>query len=222
MPERYSNDIKQQILRYLQESYPVKEDRNSIIKEIRNYYPNIMDEQISTFIQQLHNENSIEGGIIDDETNPKFKITSHGINQLQIQEKPSPEKITSQFYFTYDNIERELDSFVTSFETSRKKITLDMEEMRDQINTHEREIQTHYIRIIETFGVFVGIFAVVVIMMISSINSITRCDNVGLMVFFILWVPASLILVVFAMLKFIGELVVEKPQEHPKNRSSKK
>lgn len=71
----------------------------------------------------------------------------------------------------------------------------------------------YFVRVIETFGVFVGIFAVVVVMMISSLIGLTQMRDPIQILFIVVWVPVSLILMILAMLLGIKHLVLKAPRQ---------
>ncbi len=54
-----------------------------------------------------------------------------------------------------------------------------MEDMRKQIGDHDQVIKTRFIRDIETFDVFVGIFATVVVVMRGMAQELAKTSDLG-------------------------------------------
>jgi hypothetical protein len=149
----------------------------------------------------------------------RFKITSQGIEFLQKMEEAgvvagiSPREIESRLVETYDRIKADMETMRQNLETSQKVLESDMAGMRGRIGEHDQVIRTYFVRVIETFGVFVGIFAVVVVMMISSLIGLTQMRDPIQILFIVVWVPVSLILMILAMLLGIKHLVLKAPKQ---------
>ncbi|MDD1663840.1 MAG: hypothetical protein LUQ32_00645 [Methanomicrobiales archaeon] len=149
----------------------------------------------------------------------RFKITSPGIEFLQKMEEAgvvagiSPKEIESRLVETYDRIKADMEIMRQNLETSQKALEADMTGMRARIAEHDQVIRTYFVRVIETFGVFVGIFAVVVVMMISSLIGLTQMRDPIQILFIVVWVPVSLILMILAMLLGIKHLVLKAPRQ---------
>jgi hypothetical protein len=147
----------------------------------------------------------------------RFKITSQGIGFLQKMEEAgvvagiSPKEIEARLVETYDRIKADMEVMRQNLETSQKALESEMEGMRVRIADHDQVIRTYFVRVIETFGVFVGIFAVVVVMMISSLIGLTQMRDPTQILFIVVWVPVSLILMILAMLLGIKHLVLKTP-----------
>jgi hypothetical protein len=149
----------------------------------------------------------------------RFKITSQGIGFLQKMEEAgvvagiSPKEIEARLVETYDRIKADMEVMRQNLETSQKALEADMTGMRARIAEHDQVIRTYFVRVIETFGVFVGIFAVVVVMMISSLIGLTQMKDPTQIIFIVVWVPLSLTIMILALLLGIRHLVLKAPRQ---------
>ena len=103
-----------------------------------------------------------------------------------------------------------------SLETSQKALDEEMEDMRKQIGDHDQVIRTYFIRVIETFGVFVGIFAVVVVVMSGMGDAITTPNiTFGTQLMILLGIPAALTIVIIVLLLGIKYLILVPDRKCP-------
>jgi pilus assembly protein TadC len=86
-----------------------------------------------------------------------------------------------------------------------------MNEMRKRIADHDQVIRTYFVRVIETFGVFVGIFAVVVVI-IGDISSTLVGAGPELVAIIMIGVPVTVVLAILAMLWGIKRLMLTAPK----------
>ena len=153
--------------------------------------------------------------------NFRYKITGQGIEHLQELEDRGvkaeivpPKEIQSRLVETYDRIKSDMEEMRQSLETSQKALDEEMGAMRKQIADHDNVIRTYFVRVIETFGVFVGIFAVVVVAMISSINAAASAasDKIVFAIVILVAIPIILVTVIVTLLFAIRELVLKMPK----------
>lgn len=214
-------DLEKQILRHLREFYPVKVDEIVLISTVQKESRDTNIETVGKAIRGLRDRGLVEETVVkapfDKAETFRFKITSQGIGFLQKMEEAgvvagiSPKEIEARLVETYDRIKADMEVMRQNLETSQKALESEMEGMRVRIADHDQVIRTYFVRVIETFGVFVGIFAVVVVMMISSLIGLTQMRDPTQILFIVVWVPVSLILMILAMLLGIKHLVLKTP-----------
>ena len=176
MVERSTSGVRLQLLRNLREFYPIKVDEIVLISAVQKVLKEITVDQIVQEIKALKEQGYVEVSSVKTPfgkaENFRYKITGQGIEHLQSLEERGvkaevipPKEIESRLVETYDRIKSDMEEMRQSLETSQKVLDKEMEDMRKQIGDHDQVIKTYFIRVIETFGVFVGLFAVVVVVM---------------------------------------------------------
>ena len=176
MVERSTSGVRLQLLRNLREFYPIKVDEIVLISAVQKVLKEITVDQIVQEIKALKEQGYVEVSSVKTPfgkaENFRYKITGQGIEHLQSLEEKGvkaevipPKEIESRLVETYDRIKSDMEEMRQSLETSQKVLDKEMEDMRKQIGDHDQVIKTYFIRVIETFGVFVGLFAVVVVVM---------------------------------------------------------
>jgi len=89
-------------------------------------------------------------------------------------------------------------------------MTADMEAMGKMIGDYDQVIRTYFIRVIETFGVFVGIFAIVVIMVLNNdIGGAMAADDPRTAFILVIGTPATVVLSILVMLLGIKYLILQ-------------
>jgi hypothetical protein len=220
MVERSTSGVRLQLLRNLREFYPIKVDEIVLISAVQKVLKDVAVDQIVQEIQALKEQGYVEVSSVKTPfgkaENFRYKITGQGIENLQTLEEKGvrtevipPKEIESRLVETYDRIKSDMEEMRQSLETSQKALDKEMEDMRKQIGDHDEVIRTYFIRVIETFGVFVGIFAVVVVVMSGMGDAITT-ENITfttqLMILF--GVPAALTIVILILLLGIKFLIL--------------
>lgn len=219
-------EIQKQILKSLREFYPIKVDDIVLIAAVQKVIKEATVDQITKDIVVLRDSGLVEETIIKapfGKTETKrLKITSTGIERLQgLEEREvkgvvSAKEIESRLIETYDRIKGDLEAMRQNLEASQKALEGEMAEMRKRIADHDQVIRTYFVRVIETFGVFVGIFAVVVVSMQASISgAIAAISATGNPLSFFLamaGIALTLGVVIIAMLYGIRRLVLIPPK----------
>lgn len=213
--------LQRDILKKLREYYPIKVDENVLIKSVEDANKEAGIEDIMQEINGLTEKGFIEKAVV---TPPfmkteivRLKITSAGIDKLQTLEVKEVKvetvmvrELESRLVDTYDKIKTDMEEVRLGLETSQKTLEKDMVDMHKKIADHDQVIRTYFVRVIETFGVFVGIFAIVVVMMLSVVPSLGTVP-LERAVLYIVAVPAVLAGVILLMLWGIRKLILASP-----------
>ena len=120
-------------------------------------------------------------------------------------------ELEARLVSTYDKIKADMEEVRHGLETSQKSLESDMGNMRETIADHDQVIRTYFVRVIETFGVFVGIFAIVVVMMLSVVPSLATV-SLDRAVIYLVGVPLVLAAVILLMLYGIKKLILASPR----------
>lgn len=220
------NEIQKQLLKSLREFYPIKVDDVVLVAAVQKNVRDASVEQINKEIaalvgKELIEETTVKAPFGKTETR-RLKITSSGIEQLHgLEEKETPtaasaKEIESRLVETYDRIKGDLESMRQNLEASQKALETEMTQMRGKIADHDNVIRTYFVRVIETFGVFVGIFAVVVVSMQAGITNaaiaIQQGGDAGLFMLYVMGIALTVGMVILAMLYGIRKLVLIPPK----------
>ena len=220
------NEIQKQLLKSLREFYPIKVDDVVLVAAVQKNVRDASLEQINREIvalvgKELIEETTVKAPFGKTETR-RLKITSSGIERLHgLEEKETPtaasaKEIESRLVETYDRIKGDLESMRQNLESSQKALESDMLKMQDQIADHDNVIRTYFVRVIETFGVFVGIFAVVVVSMQTSISgsvsALSATGNPWAFFLAISGIALTVGIVILALLYGIRRLVLIPPK----------
>lgn len=215
-------EIQKQILRSLRDFYPIKVDEIVLITAVQKSVKEANIDLITKCIGILKEKGWIEESIVKAPFGKtetiRLKITSAGIEYLQsLEEKevkveaiPAKE-IESRLVETYDRIKSDMEEMKQGLETSQRTLETDMAEMRKRIADHDQVIKTYFVRVIETFGVFVGIFAVVVVIMGGIPDTLANAGP-ELIALVMIGVPITVVLAILTMLWGIKRLVLTAPK----------
>jgi hypothetical protein len=221
MNETARAQLQKDILKKLREYYPIKVDENVLIKSVEDVNKEAGIEDIMREINELTEKGYIEKAVV---TPPfmkteivRLKITSSGIEKLQSFEVKEVKvdtvmvrELETRLVGTYDKIKADMEEVRVGLETSQKSLEKDMTEMHKTIADHDQVIRTYFVRVIETFGVFVGIFAIVVVMMLSVVPSLATV-SLERAAIYLIGVPLSLVVVILLMLYGIKKLILSSP-----------
>ena len=221
------NEIQKQLLKSLREFYPIKVDDVVLVAAVQKNVRDAPAEQINREItvlvgKELIEETTVKAPFGKTETR-RLKITSSGIERLQgLEEKEAPtvasaKEIESRLVETYDRIKGDLEGMRQGLEASQKALETDMMKMRERIADHDNVIRTYFVRVIETFGVFVGIFAVVVVSMQAGISTaatviVEKGGNPYIFLVFLIGIALTLAVVILALLFGIRKLILVPPK----------
>jgi hypothetical protein len=220
MVERATSGVRLQLLRNLREFYPIKVDEIVLISAVQKVLKEVAVDQIVQEIQALKEQGYVEVTSVKTPfgkaENFRYKITGQGIEHLQSLEERGVrvaftplKEIESRLVETYDRIKSDMEEMRQGLEHSQKALEKEMDDMRKQISDHDQVIRTYFIRVIETFGVFVGIFAVVVVIM-SGLGDAVLASQASLstQMLILLGIPAVLTVVIIILLLGIKILIL--------------
>jgi DNA-binding transcriptional ArsR family regulator len=216
------NNVKMQILRSLREFYPIKVDEIVLISSVQKAQKDVTIDRVSQEIKELKSKGLIEESVIKapfgkTETY-RYKITSDGIDYLQSLEERgakregvSAREIETRLIETYDRIQSDMEEMKQGIESSQKSLDAEMKEMRQRIMDHDQVIRTYFLRVIETFGVFVSIFAIVVVLILTIGLSLQHDAGMEDYWVIIMSVPLSIMVYVLVMIWGIKRFILVDP-----------
>ncbi len=216
--------VERQILNSLREFYPIKVDEIVLVSSVQKTMGDASTDDIIAGIHRLRDKGYVEESAVKapfgrSETY-RFKITPSGIEHLQSLGAPgivtgaTPGEVEARIVETYDRIKADMEAMRQNLESSQKVLEGSIDEVSRKIADHDQVIRTYFVRVIETFGVFVGIFAVVVVAMLGSISTATAMPDVGMgtVAIILLAIPLILVSVILTLLYGIRELILKAPK----------
>lgn len=225
--DKLDSEVQKQILKNLREFYPIKVDEIVLTTAVQKNIKDASIELINRCIGVMKEKGWIEESVVKAPFGKtetiRLKITSAGIEYLhsleekEVKLEPIPvEKIEARLVETYDRIKSDMEEMKHGLENSQRALESEMSEMRKKIVDHDQVIKTYFVRVIETFGVFVGIFAVVVVVMLNFGQNTPSGEEMGadlggsLLVMF--GVPIVVMISILVMLWGIRKLVLTPPR----------
>ncbi len=225
MDKYNGTEVQKQILRSLREFYPIKVDEIVLVAAVQKLMKDYSADQISRDLRELRDKGLIEESAVrapfGKTDTYRFKISPAGIEYLQSMEEKGPQapgvsakEIEARLVETYDRIKVDMESMRQNLENSQKALEKEMAAVRSSIADHDQVIRTYFVRVIETFGVFVGIFAVVVVAIIGTIDvaNVVREDAIGFSLVILVALPIILVVVIVSLLYAVRELVLKMPR----------
>jgi len=206
--------ILTKVLRTLREIYPAKVEELVMIAAVQK--------EVSASIEQIDAELMIgkAKGYLDEfgeaETEGRwFKITSRGIERLQELELVATTadlgklmEMERRLVETYDRIQTDMSKMRSELDERTDTMNSEMEGMSKRIGDHDQVIRTYFIRVIETFGVFVGIFAIVVIMVLTRYDAVVDVEDPWTAAILVIGTPAVVVISILIMLVGIKYLIL--------------
>jgi len=202
------------VLRTLREIYPAKVEELVLIAAVQK--------ELAASIEQIDAELMVgrAKGFLEEFGEPDaegrwFKITSRGIERLQELELVATStdlgklmEMERRLVETYDRIHQDMSTMQEELDNRTEAMTADMEAMSKRIGDHDQVIRTYFIRVIETFGVFVGIFAIVVVMILNNPHEVMAEEDSFTRALLVLGVPITVVVSVLVMLLGIKYLIL--------------
>ncbi len=202
------------MLRTLREIYPAKVEELVLIAAVQK--------ELAASIEQIDAELMLgkAKGFLDefgdtDSEGRWFKITSRGIERLQELELVATTtdlgklmEMERRLVETYDRIQTDMSKMRSELDERTDKMTSEMEGMSKRIGDHDQVIRTYFIRVIETFGVFVGIFAIVVVMVLTRYEEVVGVKDPWTAAIMVVGTPAAVVIATLIMLWGIKYLIL--------------
>lgn len=218
MDER-AEQITAKVLRTLREVYPAKVDEIVLVAAVQKDVSGASVEMISGVLDDSVDRGYMESVMAEGVAGEGrwFKITARGIERLQeLEMRTMPADVQTimelerRMVGTYERVHEDLERMRGEVEEKVTTLSREMEDMEGKIGDHDQVIKTYFVRVIETFGVFVGIFAVVVVSVLNRYEEAANMvdDNLFSALILVLGTPLAVLVVVLVMLYGIKRFVL--------------
>jgi hypothetical protein len=126
----------------------------------------------------------------------------------------SPWEMESKLIATYDSMKTDMEALKKNLERSQKEFEKDVSELRKSIADHDQFLRTYFVRIIESISVFIGVFGIVVVMMVSTLkdslgNSGENTSSIADLQIFVIMLPLLLVLTIIPTLYLIKRVILQ-------------
>lgn len=218
--EERSEKITVKVLRTLREVYPAKVDEIVLVAAVQKDVSGASVETISGILDDSVDRGYIESIMAEGVAGEGrwFKITARGIERLQeLEMRTMPADVQTimelerRMVGTYERVHNDLERMRGEVEERVTTLSKEMMDMEDKIQDHDQVIKTYFVRVIETFGVFVGIFAVVVVTVLNRYDeaAVNIVENPSAAIILVIGTPLAVLFVVLVMLYGIKRYVLQ-------------
>ncbi len=163
------------ILRQLRQSYPARVAEADLLKTVAQS-EKVGQESLRPTLTRLVEEGLVQSSK-DGAGVTRLVVSAKGISMLEGLEPQtegagtiSPWEMESKLIATYDSMKTDMEALKKNLERSQKEFEKDVSELRKSIADHDQFLRTYFVRIIESISVFIGVFGIVVVMMVSTLK----------------------------------------------------
>jgi DNA-binding HxlR family transcriptional regulator len=170
--------LRQALLAALRSFHPIKVDDKVLFSTLQRQRPELTQEMFETALAGLTTEGMVEVSMVkapfDQKETRRMALTPAGLEAATPMEAAgddliSPSEMEARLVSTYDSMKRDVEVIKGRLGEQQKALEKEMADTRKSIAEHDQFLKTYFARIVETIGVFMGIFGIVVVMMISAL-----------------------------------------------------
>jgi DNA-binding IscR family transcriptional regulator len=204
------------ILRHLRQSYPARVAEADLLRAIAQA-EKVGQDSLRPTLAKLIEEDLIHSSK-DGAGVTRLVISTKGISMLDGLEPQtdeagtiSPWEMESKLIATYDSMKTDMEALKKNLERSQKEFEKDVSEIRKSIADHDQFLRTYFVRIIESISVFIGVFGIVVVMMVSTLkDSLGEAGaTIGDLQIFVVMLPLLLVLTIIPTLYLIKRVILQ-------------
>jgi DNA-binding IscR family transcriptional regulator len=205
------------ILRQLRHSYPARVAEADLLRTVAQS-EKVGLESLRPTLTRLMEEGLVQSSK-DGAGVTRLVVSSKGISMLEGLEPLtegsgtiSPWEMESKLIATYDSMKTDMEALKKNLERSQKEFEKDVSEIRKSIADHDQFLRTYFVRIIESISVFIGVFGIVVVMMVSTLqgslggSSTTSMHDLKI---FVIMLPLLLVLTIIPTLYLIKKVILQ-------------
>jgi DNA-binding PadR family transcriptional regulator len=212
-------ELMTRILCHLERFSPIKVDEQELVEQIstnEKVEPSVCVEELERLVADGYIAVLEVQPPFEKQIKRRFSLTEKGKEWLDQHpsksstECISPREIESRLISTYDSMKGEMESIRRNLEKTQRTLEVEMGGMRKSMTEHDQFLRTYMIRIIESIGMFIGIFGIVVVIMVQSLKGgIFGATNIDTFLLFVLALPFLLIVTIIPGLWLIKRIILE-------------
>jgi DNA-binding PadR family transcriptional regulator len=207
------------LLKQLRQSYPARVRESELLKTVAQ------SEKVSVDTIRPALKTLVEQNLVvvtrDEAGEERVTIAQSGIDMLEGLEPSlgevatiSPWEMESKLIATYDSMKTDMEALKKNLERNQQVFGKEMGELRKSIADHDQFLRTYFVRIMESISVFIGIFGIVVVMMVTTLNPILHDASLADLRMFVVMLPLLLVLTIIPTLYIIKRVILE-PRRPP-------
>ncbi len=210
-------DLGLAILRQLRHSYPARVAEADLLRTVAQG-EKVEQESLRPTLIRLVEEGLVQSSK-DGAGVTRLVVSAKGISMLDGLEPQtegagtiSPWEMESKLIATYDSMKTDMEALKKNLERSQKEFEKDVSELRKSIADHDQFLRTYFVRIIESISVFIGVFGIVVVMMVSTLKDSLGGENgatIGDLQIFVIMLPLLLVLTIIPTLYLIKKVILQ-------------
>ncbi|OPY31940.1 MAG: hypothetical protein A4E32_01548 [Methanomassiliicoccales archaeon PtaU1.Bin124] len=215
-------DAKDLVLCLLARFHPIKASEKEVADEL-HAENGLNQEEVHTALESLRIAGSVEMTTVQlahlSATEDRYSITDKGREALRAkgmdpaQECITPREIESRLISNYDRIKAEMEQVRQNLERNQKTLETEMTGIRKSMGEHDQFVRTYMVRIVESISMFIGIFAITVVMMVNVLKDLSLIPDKTMLVIFVATLPTLLIITIIPGLWLIRRMILE-PRPH--------
>ncbi len=212
------------ILRHLRHSYPARVGEADLLRTVAQS-EKVGQESLRPTLTRLVEEGLVQSNK-DGAGVTRLVVSAKGISMLEGLEPLtegsgtiSPWEMESKLIATYDSMKTDMEALKKNLERSQKEFEKDVSELRKSIADHDQFLRTYFVRIIESISVFIGVFGIVVVMMVSTLKDSLGGENGATLEdlqIFVIMLPLLLVLTIIPTLYLIKKVILQPNRPHIK------
>jgi hypothetical protein len=204
------------ILRQLRHSYPARVAEADLLRTVAQS-EKVAQESLRPTLTKMVEEGLVQSSK-DGAGVTRLVVSAKGISMLEGLEPLtegagtiSPWEMESKLIATYDSMKTDMEALKKNLERSQKEFEKDVSELRKSIADHDQFLRTYFVRIIESISVFIGVFGIVVVMMVSTLkDSLGEAGaTIGDLQIFVVMLPLLLVLTIIPTLYLIKKVILQ-------------
>lgn len=207
------------ILRQLRQSYPARVAEADLLRTVAQS-EKVGQESLRPTLARMVEEGLVQSSK-DGAGVTRLVVSTKGISMLEGLEPQtdeagtiSPWEMESKLIATYDSMKTDMEALKKNLERSQKEFEKDVSEIRKSIADHDQFLRTYFVRIIESISVFIGVFGIVVVMMVSTLKDSLgdSGDNTSSIVdlqIFVVMLPLLLVITIIPTLYLIKRVILQ-------------
>lgn len=165
-------------------------------------------------ISKMLDEHLLETAPSDPKGGRSLQLTEHGREYLRSKgidpalECITPREIESRLISTYDQMKADMEVVRQNLEQNHRTLEKEMDGIRKSMGEHDQFVRTYMVRIVESISMFIGIFAIVVVMMVNVLKDMIKIEDKTMLLYYVGSLPLLLIITIITGLWLIRRFLL--------------
>jgi len=206
-------DPVESVLCHLAKLHPIRATEQELQDVLRS--EGLSREEASSAIAKMQDDRLLELVASNTAGTRSSMLTDKGREYLRAKgiypstECITPREIESRLISTYDQMKADMEVVRQNLEQNQKTLETEMSGIRKSMGEHDQFVRTYMVRIVESISMFIGIFAIVVVMMVNILKTMTDIDDKTMLLFFVISLPLMLIATIIPGLWLVRRIILQ-------------